>query len=134
MGRERLSLFTFWGRGEVGEGGPLLVTSIFPLLLPSSSPGVAKVIYIFDTFCTPGLRHRGSSSYVSNPCTGFPNISVKSFCSKAAVQARSAQNFEILNGTPQLFFEFWCMCGEIDKIELDKPLFSNFRHLLSQNI
>ena len=39
------------------EGGPPLVTANFPLLIPSSSPGVARIIYIFN---------------VSNPCTGFP--------------------------------------------------------------
>ena len=58
-----------WGREDLSWSLP---TSNIPLLLLSPSPGVATIIYIFDVFCTPRWRHRGSSSNVSNTCTGFP--------------------------------------------------------------
>ena len=49
-----------------------LLTSNFPSSSHKSSPEVAIIIYLFNVFCTPRWRHRGSSFYVSSPCTGFP--------------------------------------------------------------
>ena len=70
------------GRGELGGGRAFLATSNFPLLFPSSSTGVAIIILFFNVICTPRWRHRGSSSYVCNPCTGFSITIDQAYCLK----------------------------------------------------
>ena len=134
MARERLSLFMFRGRGEVGGERASLGHSHSSLLLSSSSPGVAQIIHFFLRLLHAPMAASRNIFLRLQPMHRFSEHIRQIILFKGRRPSEKRAKFWILNGTPQLFIGFWCRYGEIDKIKLGKPLFPIWRHMLSQNI